>query len=114
MQGGEIFVPKIPSVRIVDLARAMAPDLPIKDIGVRPGEKIHEIMCPKDDSHLTIEYANHYVIIPSISFFSKNYDLTTNKLNEKGEYVKQGTEYDSGTNPHFLSIDEIIDYNNRA
>jgi UDP-N-acetylglucosamine 4,6-dehydratase/5-epimerase len=114
MQGGEIFIPKIPSVRIVDLAKAMAPSLPIKDIGIRPGEKIHEIMCPKDDSHLTIEYNDHYVISPSINFFSKNYDLTINKLGEKGERVKQGMEYDSGTNTHFLSIDEIIDYNSKA
>ena len=114
MQGGEIFIPKIPSVRIVDLASAMAPELPIKFIGVRPGEKLHEIMCPKDDSHLTLEYTNHYVIIPSINFFSDDYDLTTNKLNEKGTYVQQGAEYDSGTNPHYLSIDEILEYNSRA
>jgi UDP-N-acetylglucosamine 4,6-dehydratase/5-epimerase len=114
MQGGEIFIPKIPSVRIVDLASAMAPELPIKFIGVRPGEKMHEIMCPKDDSHLTLEYTNHYVIIPSINFFSDDYDLTTNKLNEKGAYVQQGAEYDSGTNPHYLSIDEILEYNSRA
>jgi len=71
MQGGEIFIPKIPSVRIVDLAKAMAPDLSIKIIGIRPGEKLHEIMCPADDSHLTIEYDDHYVITPSIRFFSK-------------------------------------------
>jgi len=113
MHGGEIFVPKIPSVRIVDLAKAMAPNLPIKNIGIRPGEKLHEIMCPKDDSHLTIEYSDHYVISPSINFFSSNYDLTVNKLGEKGKGVKQGMEYNSGTNPHFLNADEIIDYNSK-
>jgi len=112
MQGGEIFIPKIPSVRIVDLAKSMAPELPINEIGIRPGEKLHEVMCPKDDSHLTIEYDDHYVIIPSINFFSDNYDLTKNKLGECGNYVKQGYEYDSGTNPWFLSINEIINYNN--
>ena len=111
MKGGEIFVPKIPSVRIVDLAKAMAPELPIKYIGIRPGEKIHEIMCPKDDSHLTIEYTDYYVITPSIKFFLNNYNLTKNKLGEQGQYVEQGYEYDSGTNPYFLSIDEIIQYN---
>ena len=111
MQGGEIFVPKIPSVRIVDLAKAMAPDIPIKYIGIRPGEKLHEIMCPKDDSHLTIEYRDHYVIIPSITFFSNNYNLKINKLNERGDFVEQGAEYNSGTNPHFLTINEIIEYN---
>lgn len=114
MQGGEIFVPKIPSVLMIDLARAMAPKMSIKYIGIRPGEKLHEIMCPKDDSHLTIEYHDHYVIIPSINFFSSNYDLTVNKLGERGEYVPQGSEYNSGTNPYFLSLDEIVDYNNRA
>src|SRR5262249_19356962 len=52
MHGGEIFVPKIPSVKVVDLARAMAPEVPHQTIGIRPGEKLHEIMCPADDSHL--------------------------------------------------------------
>jgi len=114
MRGGEIFVPKIPSVRIVDLAQAMAPELPINYIGVRPGEKLHEIMCPKDDSHLTIEFADHFVITPSINFFLDKRDFALNKLNEKGKYVKQGHEYNSETNPHFLSVNEIIQYNNIA
>ena len=65
MQGGEIFIPKIPSIKITDLAEAMAPDLKIEIIGLRPGEKIHEIMCPSDDSHLTIEFDDHFVIAPS-------------------------------------------------
>ena len=56
MHGGEIFVPKIPSSRITDLAEAMAPGLPHKVIGIRPGEKLHEIMCPRDDYHLTLEF----------------------------------------------------------
>ena len=73
-------VPKIPSVRIIDLAKAMAPELPIKYIGIRPGEKIHEIMCPKDDSHLTIEYTDYYVITPSIKFFLNNYKELLMKL----------------------------------
>ena len=64
MQGGEIFVPKIASIRITELAEAMAPNLPIKIIGIRPGEKIHEIMCPADDSHLTVEFDDHFVITP--------------------------------------------------
>jgi len=113
MQGGEIFIPKIPSVRIVDLAKAMAPDLSIKIIGIRPGEKLHEIMCPADDAHLTIEYDDHYVITPSIRFFSKNHDLSVNKLGEKGVSVKHGEKYDSGTNPHFLTLEEIRDYNEK-
>ena len=62
MQGGEIFVPKIPSVKIMDLAMAMAPEIPVSIIGIRPGEKIHEVMCPMDDSHLNIEFNDHFVI----------------------------------------------------
>jgi len=68
MKGGEIFVPKIPSVRITDLAKAMAPDLACKIVGIRPGEKLHEVMCPRDDSHLTVEFADHYVVKPTIRF----------------------------------------------
>ena len=113
MQGGEIFVPKIPSVRIVDLAKAMSSKLPLKIIGIRPGEKLHEIMCPSDDSHLTIEFSDHFVIIPSIVFFSRKNNFTSNSIGEIGEFVKQGSEYNSGTNPHFLNVDEIKKYNNR-
>ena len=113
MQGGEIFVPKIPSVRIVDLAKAMAPNLPLKIIGIRPGEKLHEVMCPSDDSHLTIEFTDHFVITPSISFFSRENDFTTNSLGEVGKAVDLGTEYNSGTNPNFLTTDEIKDCNNK-
>ena len=113
MQGGEIFVPKIPSVRIVDLAKAMAPDLTIKIIGIRPEEKLHEIMCPADDSHLTVEFEDHYVIAPSITFFTRDNDFTSNSLGEVGKIVDQGMEYSSGSNPHFLNVDEIRDYNNK-
>jgi UDP-N-acetylglucosamine 4,6-dehydratase len=111
MQGGEIFVPKIPSVRIVDLAKAMAPDLPIEIIGIRPGEKLHEVMCPADDSHLTIEFKDHFVITPSIRFFSRDNNFTLNLIGEIGEASRHGSEYNSGSNLHFLSIDEILKYN---
>jgi UDP-N-acetylglucosamine 4,6-dehydratase len=106
MQGGEIFVPKIPSVRITDLAQAMAPELQHKVIGIRPGEKLHEIMCPADDSHLTVEFDDHFVIKPTITHMGY-VDYATNNLGERGEYVEQGFEYHSGTNPHFLDIAEI-------
>ncbi len=106
MQGGELFVAKIPSVRIVDLATAMAPDMPQWTIGIRPGEKLHEIMCPGDDSHLTLEFADHYVIRPTIQY-SYKVDFTTNKMGETGCPVNQDFEYNSGKNPHFLTIDEI-------
>jgi UDP-N-acetylglucosamine 4,6-dehydratase/5-epimerase len=113
MHGGEIFVPKIPSVRVVDLARAMAPSLPRKIVGVRPGEKLHETMCPADGSHLTLEFADHFVIMPTIQFTAQ-IDFTVNKLNEQGQFVKQGFEYSSGENEHFLSLEEIITFNNIA
>jgi len=114
MQGGEIFVPKIPSVRIVDLAKAMAPDIPQVIVGIRPGEKLHEIMCPEDDSHLTIEYEDHYVIRPTITFASGNSDFRKNALGESGRDVEQGFEYNSGKNPHFLDVQGIRDMNNLA
>lgn len=106
MHGGEIFVPKIPSMRVTDLAQALGPDLDIEIIGIRPGEKLHEIMCPKDDSHLTIEFKKHYLIKPSIRFLEEN-DFLVDKLGEKGQSVDYGFEYNSGTNPHFLSIEEL-------
>ncbi len=111
MHGGEIFVPKIPSVKITDLAKAMAPSLPHEFIGIRPGEKIHEIMCPIDDSHLTLEFDDHFVIRPTITFVHGLNDYTTNALGATGTPVDQSFEYNSGTNPHFLTVDEITQLN---
>ena len=113
MQGGEIFVPKIPSVRIVDLAAAMAPHMPHKIVGIRPGEKIHETMCPADDSHLTLEFADHYVITPTVQF-SQHVDFSLNRVGEEGRPVATGFEYQSGTNPHFLAREEIVAMNHLA
>ena len=109
MQGGEIFIPKIPSVRIIELAQAMS-DLPTKIIGIRPGEKLHEVMCPPDDSHLTFEYADHFIIKPSIIFYSRENDFSKNALGETGKTVAQGFSYSSENN-HFLQIDEIRKFN---
>lgn len=106
MRGGEIFVPKIPSSKITDLATAMAPHLPQKTVGIRPGEKLHEVMCPEDDSHLTIEFPDHFVIGPAIRFVVET-DYLINGMNEQGQPVPQGFEYSSGLNTHFLSIEEI-------
>ena len=111
MQGGEIFVPKIPSIRIIDLAKAMAPKLPTKVIGIRPGEKIHEVMCPADDSHLTLEFDDFYLIRPTIKFHHREIDYAKNKLGEVGQSVPQGYEYNSGINPRFLEIEEIREFN---
>jgi len=114
MRGGEIFVPKIPSVRIVDLATAMAPSLPHRIIGIRPGEKVHEVMCPVDDSHLTLEFGDHFVIRPTIVFTDRKNDFTVNSLDEIGKPVRQGFEYTSGSNEHFLGVDEILRINQLA
>lgn len=110
MHGGEIFVPKIPSVNIMELAKAYAPDLDIDIIGIRPGEKIHEIMCPADDSHLTLEFHDHFVICPTIKFYAQEYDYKTNRLSEEGVPVKQGYEYQSGNNSDFLDVDAILKF----
>jgi UDP-N-acetylglucosamine 4,6-dehydratase len=114
MHGGEIFVPKIPSIRIVDLARAMAPQLPLKSVGIRPGEKIHEVMCPTDDSHLTLEFDDHFVIRPSIRFTDSGNHYTPNRAGESGTPVAQGFEYNSGRNERFLTVAEIADFNRVA
>lgn len=106
MYGGEIFVPKIPSARITDLAAAMAPNHPTKIIGIRPGEKLHEIMCPAENSHLTLEFDDHYVICPAITFTQK-VDFKTNAIGETGKPVDEGFEYSSGTNPRFLTVGEL-------
>lgn len=106
MHGGEVFVPKIPSSKITDLARAVSQSADLKIIGIRPGEKLHETMCPADDSHLTLEFGDHYVIKPCINFVAP-IDYTTNNLGEVGKPVQKGFEYSSGNNPRFLSIKEI-------
>ena len=107
MQGGEIFIPKIPSMYVTELAKAMAPKLPHKIIGIRAGEKIHEIMCPTDDSHLTLVFDDHYVICPTIQFTHKS-DFTKNKLGERGEHVEQGFEYNSGNNSDWLTHEAFL------
>jgi len=107
MQGGEIFVPKIASMKMIDLATAIAPNLPQEIIGIRPGEKLHEVMCPLDDSHLTLEFHDHFVIKPSITFSSPiNYNK--NKLQEEGEPVQQSFEYNSRDNTLWLSHEELL------
>ncbi len=114
MSGGEIYVPKIPSIKITDLALAMAPDYHQEIIGIRPGEKIHEIMCPADDSHLTIEFHDHFVIKPTIKFIDSKIDYMQNNIGETGKLVEQGFEYNSGNNSNFLSVEEIRAFNQKA
>lgn len=108
MQGGEIFVPKIPSMRVVDLALAIAPNLPMKIVGIRPGEKLHEVMCPADDSHRTIEFDDHFVIEPTIKFTDSNVDYSKNPLGEIGKSVAEGFEYSSEKNDWWLGNNEML------
>lgn len=106
MHGGEIFVPKLPSMRMTDLATGLYPGVPHKFVGIRPGEKLHEIMCPSDDSHLTLEYPDHYMIQPTINM-ARTVDYRVNKLGETAVPVPLGFEYNSATNPDFLEPSQI-------
>lgn len=114
MRGGELFVPKIPSVKITDLATAMAPALKQEIIGIRAGEKLHEVMCPADDSFHTYEFNDYYVIAPSITFTSRNNDFNINALGETATLVAAGFEYNSLNNQHFLSIAELQSMNQQV
>lgn len=108
MKGGETFIPKIPSMKIIDVANALAPNLSHKIIGIRPGEKIHETMCPSDDSHITYEFEDYFVIAPTIQF---NFitDFSVNALGESGKLVQRGFEYNSGSNTEWLSKEEFLE-----
>tara|TARA_E500000178_G_C17028355_1_gene759197 strand:- start:59 stop:1057 length:999 start_codon:yes stop_codon:yes gene_type:complete len=107
MKGGEIFVPKIPSVKIVDIAKAINPNMKLKIVGLRPGEKLHEILCPADSSHLTIEFKKYFIIKPEIVFFNEKINYLTNIDREKGKIIKKRFEYNSINNPEFLTIKQI-------
>lgn len=107
MQGGEIFVPKLPSMKVTDLAEAIAPGIPTKIIGIRPGEKLHEIMCPADEYHLTIEFPDHFIIQPTINFV-KSIDHQTNLLGEIGKPVPEGFQYSSDQNHEWLGTEDLL------
>ena len=109
MHGGEIFIPKIPSMQITDLCEAIAPGVPTKVIGIRPGEKLHEVMCPADLYYDTIEFDDHFVIQPSTPILGVDY--AKNALGEEGHPVSDGFAYDSGSNPHFLTVEELREMN---
>lgn len=111
MLGGELFVPKIPSVRITELASSIAPELQQKIVGIRPGEKLHEVMCPIDDAYHTFEFEDHFVIAPSITFTSRGNDFSHNALNESGSLVDENFEYNSSTNSEFLTVEQLKSLN---
>ena len=101
--GGEIFVPKIPSYRITDIAEAIGPNCKKPVIGIRPGEKIHEEMITASDSHSTIDLGSYYAILPSDGWVQRNYKESGRDIN----LVKPGFAYNSGTNPEFLSVEQL-------
>ncbi|HEY5124809.1 MAG TPA: UDP-N-acetylglucosamine 4,6-dehydratase (inverting), partial [Ignavibacteria bacterium] len=108
MWGGELFVPKIPSYKILDVAKAIAPDCKIEIVGMRPGEKIHEEMITETDSLNTIEFDDYYVILPTTQLW--NIDKFTNESNEKpGKKCDIGFSYSSGTNTKWLSVNDLKD-----
>ncbi|MEG4441126.1 UDP-N-acetylglucosamine 4,6-dehydratase (inverting) [Microcoleus sp. AT9_B5] len=108
MQGGEIFVPKIPSMKMTDMAEALAPGVPHKIVGIRPGEKLHEVMCPVESSHLTLEFDDHYVIKPTIEY-SYSLDYTTNALGEQGIPVAPDFVYSSDVNQEWLTATQLLE-----
>lgn len=99
MHGGEIFVPKIPSMNIMDLAKAIGPNCAIEIVGIRPGEKLHEVMVTQDDARHTIEYNEYYVITPEFAWWG-------DKLKDEPR-LRESFEYSSETNTQWLSLKEL-------
>jgi UDP-N-acetylglucosamine 4,6-dehydratase len=102
MYGGEIFVPKIPSMRITDLAKALAPKLPIKVVGIRPGEKLHEVMITEDDSRQTLEIGDRYVIEPAFAWWQRDRYASTGATP-----VSEGFRFASDTNTDWLDASRL-------
>ena len=116
MWGGELFVPKIPSYKIVDVAKAFAPNCKIKVLGLRPGEKMHEEMITASDSYNTLEYRDYYVILPSTTEFLnwKIKDFVKNKKNGHHKKCKENFSYNSLQNDKYLTSKELVELlNNR-
>ncbi len=103
MVGGELFVPKLPSMNIMDLAKVIAPECKSEIVGIRPGEKLHEVMIPRDNARRTIEYADHYIIQPDFAFWERRFE------NNGGETVPDEFEYNSSTNPWKLTSAEMME-----
>ncbi len=101
MEGGEVFVPKIPSMKVVDLAKAIAPDAELKYIGIRPGEKLHELLISRDESRSTVELEDMYVVQPVEAFWFGG------AWHEKGKPVEDGFRYSSAENTEWLNVEQI-------
>lgn len=104
--GGEIFIPKIPSYRILDVAEAVAPGVPTNVVGIRPGEKLHEEMITVTDALSTVEFDNYYVILPSTPLWDVDKFMADSAANP-GKMVAPDFHYESGSNPVFLTVEEI-------
>ncbi|MEI6315646.1 MAG: UDP-N-acetylglucosamine 4,6-dehydratase (inverting) [Syntrophus sp. (in: bacteria)] len=102
MVGGELFVPKLPSMNIMDLAKVIAPDCKTETVGIRPGEKLHEVMITKDDARRTLEFDNHYIIQPDFQFWGKRF------TEDGAKPVADDFEYNSETNPWRLTPGEML------
>ena len=103
MVGGEVFVPKIPSMNIMDLAAAMGPDCKVKHIGIRPGEKLHEVLISEDESRTTVEMDDVYVVLPAHPWWS-------NERWSSGKTLPEGFTYASNNNPQWLTVDELREW----
>ncbi|MGH9677760.1 MAG: polysaccharide biosynthesis protein, partial [Candidatus Acidiferrum sp.] len=103
MDGGELFVPRIPSMRIVDLARAVAPECKLNYVGIRPGEKLHEVMIPEDESRNCVRFDDSYVILPA----HYGVDTNTYRARHGGTPCPEGFSYSSDRNTHWLSTVEL-------
>mgnify|MGYP001200025747 FL=1 len=101
-KGGETYISKIPSFKITDLAKAMSPNVELKEVGIREGEKLHEVMITKDDSRTTYEYEKHYIIYPHFDWWSSERYFTPG-----GQPIEEGFEYNSGTNSEWLNVVEL-------
>ncbi len=110
MWGGELFVPKIPSYRILDVVKAIAPECKHEIVGIRPGEKLHEEMITTTDSINAVEFDDYYAITPNSEYISWGKEKFLNESNQHpGKHCKDGFSYNSGTNDHFLTVEEIKD-----
>ncbi len=100
-RGGETFISKIPSFKITDLAQAILPGCEMPEVGIREGEKLHEVMVTKEDSMLTYEYDKHFIVYPHFDWWNPS------KIQEGGKRVEQGFEYSSGNNTEWLNVEQI-------
>jgi UDP-N-acetylglucosamine 4,6-dehydratase len=101
MQGGEVFVPKIPSMTIIDLARAVAPDADLEVVGIRPGEKLHEVLINEDESRLTVELDDMFIVQPTTEMWFGH------EWQNKGQPLADSFRYASDTNPKWLTVEQI-------